>query len=132
MWEVDSLLVSLLGSPRVHSALVQDIKRALARGINILAQGTWEIEREATPNTERREEEGEGGGGSSSRRTSTASGRRREDPRRAGRMVQGRGEGAPPPLGRRGAPEDQAQVIVTNILNTHPVRGSPSVQAPSP
>ena len=49
-------------------------------------------------------------------------------------METGRGwrEGAPPPLGGRGTPEEQAQEIVERIINQQSGRSPPSGQAPAP
>ena len=41
-------------------------------------------------------------------------------------------EGAPPPLGERGTPEDQVHPIIDHIVNSLPGRSSPSGQAPVP
>ena len=42
------------------------------------------------------------------------------------------GEGAPPPLGGRGTPEEQAHAIVSRIFNFLPEGGPPSCQNPAP
>ena len=44
----------------------------------------------------------------------------------------GVGEGAPPPLGRRGAPEEQVRAIMARIVNAPPGEGLPGGQTPAP
>ena len=48
-----------------------------------------------------------------------------------GRKSSGVREGVPPPLGGRGAPEDQAHLLFDNIVNAPPGRIPPSSQAPA-
>ena len=48
-----------------------------------------------------------------------------------GRESTGVGEGAPPPLGGRGTPEEQACVLFYNIVNAPLGRSQPNGQAPA-
>ena len=82
----------------------------------LLVYGTREREGGAPSSPETSEEEG--GGEYAIQGTYATSGRIREGPRSSGRTGQVRGYSAPPQLGERGTPEEQARAIVNNIINT--------------
>ena len=58
--------------------------------------------------------------------------RRREGGGARGSYQQGVREGAPPPLGGRGTPEEQARSTVARIVNFPSGGGPPSGQTPAP
>ena len=78
--------------------------------------GIQERERGIPPETKRREEEE--GGENPEQRPTVTSRRGREGPNMEIWTGRGSGNGAPPPAGGRGIPEDQARDIVNDIINT--------------
>ena len=73
-----------------------------------------------------------GGGTPDLQRTPTTRIIRNEGATREQRPGRGRGEGAPPPLGGRGVPEDQTRRIVAHIINQLPGLIPPSDQSLEP